>query len=99
MGDKSYIVRGKGNTESFNSASHGAGRVLSRSQAKKKITVERLIESTEGVMCRKDASVLDEAPDSYKRIDAVMANQTDLVEVVYELKQFLNLKGQEKKHE
>lgn len=97
MGDKSHIVRGKGNEESFNSASHGAGRVLSRSQAKKKITVDRLIETTQGVMCRKDVSVIDEAPDSYKRIDEVMANQTDLVEIVYELKQFLNVKGQEKK--
>ncbi len=93
MGTKSYIVRGKGNAESFNSCSHGAGRRMSRGQAKKTFTVEDHIKATEGVECRKDASVLDETPGSYKDIDAVMAAQTDLVEIVHTLKQCLCVKG------
>ncbi len=93
MGAKSYIVRGLGNPESLCSASHGAGRVLSRSKAKKLISVERLIETTKGIECRKDESVLDEAPDAYKPIDQVMANQADLVEIVHEVKQVLCVKA------
>ncbi len=93
MGGKSYIVRGKGNPESFNSASHGAGRKMSRSQAKKNFTVADLIKSTEGVCCRKDAGVLDEIKDSYKDLDSVMANQTDLVNIVTELRGILCMKG------
>lgn len=93
MGQRSYIVRGKGNPESYNSCSHGAGRVMSRSQAKKVFTVEDLIEQTKGVECRKDSGVIDEIPGAYKSIDQVMANQTDLVEVVHTLKQVLCIKG------
>lgn len=93
MGTKSYIVRGLGNEQSLCSASHGAGRKMSRGKAKSHFTREDLIEQTEGVMCRKDTGVLDEIPKAYKSIEKVMANQTDLVEVVAELKQFLCIKG------
>ncbi|GAB2465340.1 RtcB family protein [Comamonas humi] len=93
MGAKSYIVRGKGNPESFNSCSHGAGRTMSRTQAKKRFTVADQIQATEGVECRKDADVIDEIPMAYKDIDAVMAAQQDLVEVVYTLKQVVCVKG------
>lgn len=93
MGTKSYIVRGKGNPESFNSASHGAGRRLSRGAAKRTFTMEDLAKQTAGVECRKDTGVLDEIPGAYKDIDVVMANQADLVEVVAELKQVLCVKG------
>lgn len=93
MGQRSYIVRGKGNLESYCSCSHGAGRAMSRAQAKRLFTVEDLIKQTEGVECRKDASVIDEIPSSYKDIDEVMANQTDLVEVVHTLKQVMCIKG------
>lgn len=93
MGDKSYIVRGLGNPDSLCSASHGAGRRLARNKAKKTITLERLIETTKGIVCPKDRSVLDEAPDAYKPIDQVMANQSDLVEIVHELKQVLCVKA------
>jgi tRNA-splicing ligase RtcB len=93
MGTRSYIVRGKGNPESYCSCSHGAGRVMSREKAKKTFTVEDLKAQTAGIECRKDASVLDEIPGAYKSIDAVMANQTDLVEVVHVLRQVLNVKG------
>ncbi len=93
MGTKSYIVRGLGNPESFMSASHGAGRRMSRSKAKQKFTVEDLREQTKGVECRKDGGVLDEIPTAYKDIDKVMAEQADLVEVVAELKQVLCVKG------
>lgn len=93
MGTKSYIVRGRGNPESFMSASHGAGRKMSRGKAKSKFTVADLREQTAGVECRKDAGVLDEIPSAYKNIDRVMANQEDLVEVVAELKQVLCVKG------
>lgn len=93
MGTKSYIVRGKGNPESFNSASHGAGRRMSRGAAKKKFTVEDLEKQTEGVECRKDAGVIDETPGCYKDIDNVMENQKDLVSVVNILKQVLCVKG------
>lgn len=93
MGAKSYIVRGKGNPESFESSAHGAGRVMSRTAAQKKFKVEDLVKQTEGVVCRKDAAVLDEIPAAYKDIDQVMANQSDLVEVVHTLKQVVCVKG------
>jgi tRNA-splicing ligase RtcB len=93
MGARSYIVRGLGNPESFESCSHGAGRVMSRTKAKKVFTVEDQIKATEGVECRKDADVIDEIPMAYKDIDAVMAAQKDLVEVVYTLKQVVCVKG------
>jgi tRNA-splicing ligase RtcB len=93
MGTKSYIVRGLGNPESFHSASHGAGRRMSRNKAKQSFTIKDLEDQTEGVECRKDQGVLDELPSAYKDIDEVMANQTDLVEVVATLKQVLCVKG------
>lgn len=93
MGQRSYIVRGKGNPESYHSCSHGAGRVMSRTAAKARFTVDDVIAQTVGVECRKDASVIDEIPGSYKDIDQVMANQADLVEVVHTLKQVLCVKG------
>jgi tRNA-splicing ligase RtcB len=93
MGTKSYIVRGLGNPESFESASHGAGRRMSRSKAKRTFTVDDLAAQTAGVECRKDAGVRDEIPGAYKSIDEVIENQRDLVEVVAELKQVLCVKG------
>ena len=93
MGVKSYIVRGKGNPESFMSCSHGAGRTMSRTKAKKLFTVEDQIKATAGVECRKDADVIDEIPMAYKNIDAVMEAQKDLVEVVHTLKQVVCVKG------
>jgi tRNA-splicing ligase RtcB (3'-phosphate/5'-hydroxy nucleic acid ligase) len=80
MGAKSYIVRGKGNPESFHSCSHGAGRTMSRTEAKRRFTTDDQIKATKGVECRKDADVIDETPMAYKDIDAVMAAQSDLVE-------------------
>ncbi|MEM7249759.1 MAG: RtcB family protein [Acidobacteriota bacterium] len=93
MGARSFIVRGKGNPESYESCSHGAGRVMSRSEAKRRFTVEDHVEATKGVECRKDAAVIDETPMAYKDIDAVMAAQADLVEVVHELRQVVCVKG------
>lgn len=93
MGTKSYIVRGLGNPESFCSASHGAGRRLSRGAAKRNFTLGDLAAQTAGVECRKDQGVLDEIPGAYKDIDQVMENQKDLVEVVACLKQVLCVKG------
>jgi tRNA-splicing ligase RtcB len=93
MGARSYIVRGLGNPESFESCSHGAGRVMSRTQAKQRYTVADQIAATEGVECRKDEAVIDEIPMAYKDIDAVMAAQQDLVEVVHTLRQVLCVKG------
>jgi len=93
MGTRSFIVRGLGNAEAFESASHGAGRRMSRGAAKRKFTVEDLQTQTRGVECRKDASVLDEIPAAYKDISRVMENQRDLVEVVEELHQVLCCKG------
>lgn len=93
MGTKSYIVKGLGNPESFMSASHGAGRRMSRGAANKTFTVADLEAQTAGVECRKDKDVIDEIPGAYKDIDAVMNNQKDLVEVVAELKQVLCVKG------
>lgn len=93
MGAKSFIVRGKGNCDSFHSCSHGAGRVMSRGEAKKLITLEDHAHATQGVECRKDEEVLDESPAAYKDIDKVMKAQEDLVEIVYTLKQVLCVKG------
>jgi tRNA-splicing ligase RtcB len=93
MGARSYIVRGKGNPESFHSCSHGAGRKMSRTQAKKSFTLQDHAAATRGVECRKDAGVIDETPGAYKDIDAVMAAQSDLVEVVHTLKQVVCVKG------
>lgn len=93
MGTRSYIVRGKGNKESFCSCSHGAGRAMSRTQAKKRFSVADHAKATEGVECRKDAGVIDETPAAYKDIDAVMAAQADLVEIAHTLKQVVCVKG------
>ena len=93
MGTRSYIVRGKGNPESFMSCSHGAGRAMSRSEAKRRFTVEDHKRMTEGVECRKDANVIDETPAAYKAIETVMAAQSDLVDVVHTLRQVVCVKG------
>jgi len=93
MGAKSYIVRGKGSEMSFSSCSHGAGRRMSRTKAKKAFTELDLARQTAGVECRKDAGVIDEIPGAYKDIDQVMANQDDLVEIVHTLKQVVCVKG------
>ena len=93
MGAKSYIVRGKGNADSFCSCAHGAGRRMSRTQAGKSFTESDLARQTAGVICRKDKGVIDEIPGAYKDIDQVMANQADLVEVVHTLKQVVCVKG------
>ena len=93
MGAKSFIVRGKGNPDSFCSCSHGAGRVMSRTEAKKRYTVTDQVRATEGVECRKDAGVIDEIPMAYKDIEAVMAAQADLVEIVHTLRQVVCVKG------
>ncbi len=93
MGAKSFIVQGKGNPESFCSASHGAGRRMSRGEAKRKFTTTDLEQQTLGVECRKDQAVVDEIPAAYKDIDQVMKNQEDLVEIKHELKQIMCIKG------
>jgi tRNA-splicing ligase RtcB (3'-phosphate/5'-hydroxy nucleic acid ligase) len=93
MGARSFIVRGKGNPESFLSCSHGAGRTLSRHEAKRRFTLADHEKATAGVECRKDADVIDETPAAYKPIEAVMAAQDDLVEVVHELRQLVCVKG------
>lgn len=93
MCTKSFIVRGKGNADSFNSCSHGAGRKMSRGDAKRKITLDDHIKASEGVECRKDEGVIDESRDAYKDIDDVMKSQDDLVEVVHTLKQVVCVKG------
>lgn len=93
MGTRSYIVRGKGNADSFHSCSHGAGRVMSRTAARQRITLSQHREATAHVECRKDAGVIDESPAAYKPIDAVMAAQSDLVEVVHTLRQVVCIKG------
>ncbi len=93
MGARSFIVRGLGNPDSFCSCSHGAGRVMSRTQAKKMVSVAEHVKATEGVECKKDASVIDETPAAYKPIDKVMAAQADLVEIVHTLKQVVCVKG------
>lgn len=93
MGAKSFIIKGLGNPESYNSCSHGAGRKMSRTAAKKRFTREDLERMTKGVECRKDSGVIDEIPGAYKNIDEVMRNQSDLVEVVAEIKQVICVKG------
>jgi tRNA-splicing ligase RtcB len=93
MGARSYIVRGKGNMESFMSCSHGAGRAMSRAEAKRRFTVEDHKRMTAGVECRKDTEVIDETPAAYKPIEAVMAAQSDLVEIVHTLRQVVCVKG------
>ncbi|NXY99720.1 RtcB family protein [Streptomyces sp. BR123] len=93
MGTGSYIVKGLGNEKSFNSASHGAGRKMSRTAAKKRFSARDLAEQTRGVECRKDAGVVDEIPGAYKSIDQVIDQQTDLVAVVAKLKQVICVKG------
>ena len=93
MGAKSFIVRGRGNKESFESCSHGAGRLMSRHEAHRRFTVEDHVAATTGVECRKDAGVIDETPAAYKPIEAVMAAQADLVDIVHTLKQVVCVKG------
>lgn len=93
MGTRSYIVKGLGNEESFCSCSHGAGRVMSRTQAKKQVSLEEHIQATAHVECRKDENVVDETPAAYKNIDSVMNAQKDLVEVVHTLRQVVCVKG------
>ncbi|MGH6815196.1 MAG: RtcB family protein [Hyphomicrobiaceae bacterium] len=93
MGARSYIVRGKGNAESFESCAHGAGRVMSRGEAKRRFTLDDHVQATAAVECRKDAGVIDETPMAYKDIDAVMAAQTDLVDIVHTLRQVVCVKG------
>jgi tRNA-splicing ligase RtcB len=93
MGAKSFIVRGLGNPESFHSCSHGAGRVMSRNEAKRQVSLAEHVADTAGVECRKDAGVIDETPRAYKPIEAVMAAQADLVEIVHTLKQVVCVKG------
>ncbi len=93
MGARSYIVRGKGHADALDSCAHGAGRRMSRSAAKRKFTLDDLVEQTAGVECRKDGSVIDEIPGAYKDIDEVMDNQRDLVDVVHTLRQVLCIKG------
>jgi tRNA-splicing ligase RtcB (3'-phosphate/5'-hydroxy nucleic acid ligase) len=93
MGAKSFIVRGKGNPESFESCSHGAGRAMSRSEAKRRFTLEDHARATEGIECRKDEDVIDETPAAYKSIDAVMKAQSDLVDIVHTLRQIVCVKG------
>ncbi|MEM6790699.1 MAG: RtcB family protein [Myxococcota bacterium] len=93
MGARSYIVRGKGNADSFCSCSHGAGRAMTRTRAKKIFTVDDHVRATEGIECRKDADVIDETPMAYKSIEAVMEAQRDLVDVVHTLRQVVCVKG------
>ena len=97
MGARTYVVRGLGNPDSFCTCSHGAGRAMGRMEAKRRFTIADHIAATEGVECLKDASVLDETPAAYKSIEAVMAAQSDLVETVAILKQFVCVKGGEEK--
>ena len=93
MGSRSYIVRGRGCADAYDSCSHGAGRAMSRSQARRQFTIEQFMEQTSGVECRKDADLIDEIPSAYKSIDAVIASQRDLIDVVCELKQIVCIKG------
>jgi tRNA-splicing ligase RtcB len=93
MGKRSYIVRGKGDEESFRSCSHGAGRAMSRGEAVRRFTLDDLARQTEGVECRKDEGVLDEIPGAYKDLDLVMAAQRDLVDVVHTLRAVMTVKG------
>jgi len=93
MGARSFIVRGKGNPEAFESCSHGAGRIMSRTAAKKHFSLDDHERATAGIECRKDLAVIDETPGAYKNIEAVMQAQADLVDVVHTLKQVVCVKG------
>jgi len=93
MGARSFIVRGKGNPDSFESCSHGAGRAMSRTAARKRFSLEDHVRATEGIECRKDPAVIDETPGAYKPIDLVMEAQADLVDIVHELRQLVCVKG------
>ncbi|MBF0189377.1 MAG: RtcB family protein, partial [Magnetococcales bacterium] len=93
MGARSFIVRGLGNAESFHSCSHGAGRVMSRTEAKKRISLQEHRKAVQHVECRSDAALVDETPAAYKPIDKVMAAQSDLVEVLHTLRQVVCVKG------
>jgi len=93
MGTGSFIVEGLGNPQSFHSCSHGAGRRMSRNQAKKMITLAEHETAMAGIEARTDSGVIDESPAAYKDIGAVMAAQTDLVSIKYRLKQVVNVKG------
>jgi tRNA-splicing ligase RtcB len=93
MGARTYIVRGKGESESFCSCSHGAGRTMSRGEARRRFTADDLAKQTQGIDCPKDDARVDEIPAAYKNIDEVMANQSDLVEVMHTLHQIVNIKG------
>src|SRR4029434_10424364 len=93
MGARSYIVRGLGSNESFQSCSHGAGRAMSRNEAKRRFSIDDHIKATAGVECRKDADVIDETPMAYKPIEDVMNAQKDLVEIVHTLRQVICVKG------
>jgi len=93
MGARSYIVRGKGEAQSFHSCSHGAGRAMSRGEAKRRFTLEDHARATAGIECRKDADVVDETPMAYKNIDQVMAAQADLVDILHTLRQVVCVKG------
>ncbi|HEU0033476.1 MAG TPA: RtcB family protein [Kofleriaceae bacterium] len=93
MGAKSFIVRGKGEAQSFHSCSHGAGRTMSRNEAKRRFSVDDHVKATAGIECRKDEGVIDETPMAYKDIDAVMAAQSELVDVVHTLRQVVCVKG------
>ncbi|MGH3390983.1 MAG: RtcB family protein, partial [Actinomadura sp.] len=93
MATGTYIVRGLGNAKAYNSASHGAGRRMSRGQAKRTFSIDDLVAQTRGVECRKDAGVIDEIPGAYKDLETVMDAQADLVEVVAHLRQLVCVKG------
>ena len=93
MGARSFIVRGLGNAASYESCSHGAGRRMSRGEARRTLSLEDHARATAGVECRKDAGVVDETPGAYKDIDAVMAAQVDLVEITTTLRQVVSVKG------
>jgi len=93
MGARSFIVRGKGNPQSFCSCAHGAGRLMSRGEAKRRFSSEDLKRQTAGIECRKDDGVIDEIPGAYKPINEVMANQSDLVDIVHTLRQVVCVKG------
>ena len=96
MGARSYIVRGLGNDESFHSCSHGAGRAMSRNEAKRRFSIDDHIKATAGVECRKDKDVIDETPMAYKPIEDVMNAQKDLIEIVHTLRQVVCVKGRER---
>jgi tRNA-splicing ligase RtcB len=93
MGTSTFIVSGRGDPQSFSSCSHGAGRAMSRTAARKSFSVEDHVASTIGIECRKDAGVVDETPAAYKDVNAVMTAQSDLVDIVHTLRQLICIKG------